>query len=268
MRKQWKAWMILAVFALLCGIPQQIFAADKSKDWEYDFNENKTVEIIAKRSYLESEKYTWLKYKPAADGYLTVKISKPDASEEPAKGYLALYDGTKTKLLSSSSIFYNTAHTDKSFWHEFAFGMQKGKEYYIRVRAENAAELGRKFTKVKDTSGSSRAKAAALKKNKAKTGLIAAGVSAADWYQFSLSKKQRIRLNYSAKTNGSFKISVYWGTKLMASWNMYYTSGQKRTLYLKNDLNKKKMGMNTGKYYIKIERANATSSGFYKIKWN
>ena len=268
MRNQWKACIILAVFALLCMVPQQVSAADKSKEPEYDFNGNKTVEITEKRSYTETEKYTWLKYKPAADGYLTVKVSDTGAAAEPAKGYLALYDSTKTKLLSSSSIFYNTAHTDKSFWYEFTFGMQKDREYYIRVRAENAAEFGRKFTKVKDTSGSSRTKAAALKKNKAKTGLIAAGVSVVDWYQFSLSKKQKIRLNYSAKTNGSFKISVYWGTKLMASWNMYYTSGQKRTLYLKNDLNKKKMGMNTGKYYIKIERANATSSGFYKIKWN
>ena len=84
-----------------------------------------------------------------------------------------------------------------------------------------------------------------------------------------LTKRQRLRLYYNAKTNGSFKLSVYSGSKRIGSRNLYYTAGQRKiTLYQKKMSDKKQTGMNPGDYYIKIERANTVSSGYYKIKWN
>ena len=269
MRKKYKICIVSVMLCFLFFLPQNIFAADsdKSKEKEYDLNKNKTVTISETASYANSDKYTWLKYKPAADGYLTVDVSVSEESAGDAKGYLALYDSTKTRLLSSSTIFYNTAHSDNSYWYKFIFGLQKDNVYYIRIKSEGAVEFTRKFTKVKDVSGVSRAKAKKLNKNKVKTGLIPAGVSNVDWYRIELTKKQNLRLYYNAKTSGSFKLSVYMGTKQIGTRNIYYTSGQRKlTLSLK--VNGKKSGMNAGKYYIKIERANTMSSGYYKIKWN
>lgn len=264
-----KAGMLGILFCLMCFLPLRVSAADKEKEREYDFNENKTVTVSDKRSYAATEKYTWLKYKPAADGYLTITVSDAQGAEEAAKGYIALYNSKKTGLLSSNAIFYNTTHSKNRFWYQFTFGMLKGQEYYIRIKAENAAEFSRAFTKVKDVSGISRIKAKNLKKNKARMGLIPAGVSNTDWYQINLTQKQKIRLYYNAKTSGSFKLSVYMGTRLIGRKNIYYTSGQRKlTLCQRKGSSTKKSGMNAGKYYIKIERANTTSSGYYKIKWN
>ncbi len=268
MRKSYKLCMMLLLFGFLCMLPNSIHAADKKKEQEFDFNSNKTVTVSEDKSYAQTEKYTWLKYKAAADGYLTVEVLDPDGAYENAKGYLALYNSSKTSLLSSSSIFYNTANREKSIWYKFTFGMLKGQEYFIRVRSENAVGLTRSFTKVKDVSGPTRIKAAKLKKNKLRTGLIPAGVTNADWYLIELTKKQNLRLYYSAKTNGSFKLSFYMGAKRIASRNIYQTAEQQKLVLRLKKTSGKQSGMNPGKYYIKIERANSTSSGFYKIKWN
>ena len=269
MQKRYKIGIVLVVLCMLCLSSQKTFASNKTKDEEkeYDFNEETIVSISKKESYTESGKYTWLKYKPNADGYLTVEASDPTEPFTGTKGYLALYNSAKTKLLSSSTIFYNTAHSDNSYWYKFIFGMQKGSTYYIRVKSESAVKFTCQYKKVKDVSGISRIKAKNLKKNKVLTGLVPAGISNADWYQIRLTKKQKLRLYYNAKTNGCFKISIYMGTKLIGTRNIYYTSGlRKITLSLK--INGKKSGMSAGKYYVKIERANTMSSGYYKIKWN
>lgn len=252
----------------ICILPQGVSAADTKKDLEYDFNKNKTVSIPKFNSYPESKRYTWLKYKPAADGYLTVEALDLGETDESAKGYLTLYDSSKTRRLSSGTIFYNTANSDKR-WRQFVFGLQKGNVYYLRIKSENAAEFTRTFKKIKDVSGATRNKAKKLKKNQTRTGLIPANVSDTDWYQIDLTKKQQLRLFYQAKTNGCFRLTLYYGSKQLKTHNIYYTSGEiKLTIYNRDTYTKKKTGMNAGKYFIKIERANTTSSGFYRIKWN
>lgn len=260
--------VLFAAFCILCMVPETALAAEK----EYNFNKKTTVTIAESDSHGVSGNYTWLRYKPSADGYLTVTMSDPDNFASHAKGYLALYNQTKGTALSSKSIFYNTEHSKKAYWYKFAFGMQKGQTYYLRIRSENAVKITRTFKKTNDKSGSTREAALTLKKNKTKTGLIPAGVSNADWYKVKLTKKQKIRFYYNAKVSGvsgSFKLSVYSGNKLMASRNFYYTANQRKyTLCWQNKTTGKTEGMEAGTYYIKIERANSTSSGYYKIKWN
>lgn len=265
MQKKWNLIRMLVIAGFLCMVPLDVPAASKAKEPEHDFNKEKSVSISAEKSYAETEKYTWLKYKAAADGYLTVEVS--DLGEGMhAKGYLALYDSTRTKLLSSSSIFYNTANREKSYWYKFTFGMLKGQEYNIRIRSENAVKLTRTFTKLKDPSGPSRIKAAKLKKNKSKKGFVPAGSFKADWYQVNLTKRQKLRLYYSARTNGCFKLTIYMGTKRLGVQKIRNTAGQKIILSLKSGT--KRTGLNAGKYYLKVERENTMSSGYYKIKWN
>ena len=261
---------VLAIFFLLFMLPQMAFAADKEKqkEKEYNFNEEKTVVISEEKSYAVSDEYTWLKYKSSADGCLTVQVSDPDGTQGGARGYIALYNSTKSRALSPNTIFYNTAHTAKNIWRTFTFGLSKGQEYYLRIRAENAVQITRKFTKIKDVSGISRAKAKKLNKNKARTGLIPANSSAADWYRIDLAKKQKIGLYYSANTTGSFKMTVFAGKRRLGSRNISYTAGQKVTIMQSEGQNDKKKGMPPGKYYIKMEQANALASGSYKLKWN
>lgn len=191
MLKKYRGCIIFMVICLLSLFPQRINAAETEK--VYNLNKKKTVTISDEDSYEESGKYTWLKYKASADGYLRVQISAPETEEledgERTAGYIALYNDTMTRLLSSKSIFYNTAHSDNKYWSRFFFGMQKGRTYYIRVKAENKVKFTREFQKVKDRSGNSRKTAKKLNKNKSRKGLICAGVSKADWYKIELTKK-------------------------------------------------------------------------------
>ncbi|MCI8488988.1 MAG: hypothetical protein HFJ04_01825 [Lachnospiraceae bacterium] len=271
MANQFRGCIFLAAICLFCLLPQRVSAAGTEK--VYNLNKKKTVTISNEDSYEESGKYTWLKYKASSDGYLKIQVSAPKSEEledgRRSAGYIALYNDTMTRLLSSKSIFYNTAYSGNKYWGRFFFGMQKGKTYYIRVKAENKVKFTREFKKVTDKSGSSRKTAKKLNKNKTRTGLIRAGDSKVDWYKIELSKKQKIRIFYTARTSGSFRISFYTNKKIIARRNIYNTvDEQKLTLVQYTDSKTKKVGLEKGVYYIKVERANALSSGYYKLKWN
>lgn len=265
--KNCRGFLVFATLCIFSLLPVTVLAADT----EYDLNKKKTVTITDRASYDASGKYTWLKYQPKSDGYLTLRISNPSGALENAKGYLALYNSTKGSLLSSKTIFYNMANSKNAYWRKFTFGLRKGQVYYIRVKSDNAVKLAREFKKVKDKSGSLKTNAYSLKKNKTSVGLIPAGSVNADWYKINLTKKQKINLYYNAKisgTGGSFRISVYADKRLIGVRNIYYTSSQRRiTLCQYNKTTRKTTSLNTGVYYLKIERANLTSSGYYKIKW-
>lgn len=268
MRKKYQYFILLAAFCVLCMIPKTVSAVEK----EYDLNKKDTVTISKKNSYGASGNHTWLRYKPSADGYLTIKMSDPKNAQSHASGYIALFNQTKQTALSSKAIFYNTEHAKNAYWNKFVFGVQKGQTYYLRIQGENAVKITRKFTITNDQSGATRETARNLKAKAAVKGLIPAGVFNADWYKIHLTKRQRISFYYDAKvsgTGGSFKVSVYSGTKLIASRNLYYTSGQRKfNICRQNKTTKKMTGMEAGTYYVKIERANVSSSGFYKFKWN
>ena len=257
-----RSLLFFAVLCLLFAVPQKTYAADGN------FNKSKAITITDKKCYKATKKYTWIKYKPSADGYLTIKASDISGGDTAAKGYLTLYDSAKSNALSSKSIFYNTKNSKNPYWYKITFGLQKNQVYYIRVKALNGVKLSYSYKKVNDKSGSSQAKALSVKKDKAKTGLIPAGSTNGDWYKIKISKKQKIKLYYKAKTSGSFRISIYSGNKRLGSRNVYYTDGyQKMTICQKNSSTGKTSGMNAGEYYLKIEKANSLSSGYYVIKW-
>lgn len=266
-RKIYRSCILVAILLVLCMLPQTAFGKE-TKEKEYDFNKKKAVKITDAQCYTATNKYIWLKYIPKADGYLTVQISNVKSALSDARGYLALYDGAKTNLLSSQTIYYNATHSTNDYWYKFRFGMVANQTYYLRVRAENGVKLTRKFTKTNDKSGALRSNALILKQNKYKTGLIPAGTTNTDWYRIDLTKQQKLRLFYSAKTNGSFQITVYWGNQQIGSRNIYHTKKERRiTFYQYIESTKKNEGLKPGTYYIKVERASTDSSGFYKIKW-
>ncbi len=255
MGRRYRRYMFFVLVCMVCIVPRIVSADDrvKEKEKEYDFNQNKNVTISNQKSYESSGAYTWLKYKAAADGYLTVRISNPAGAVSHARGYLALYNSTKGTLLSSKSIFYNAAHSQNAYWHTFTFGMREKQEYYIRVRAENAVSISRTFTKTNDKSGALQSKALKLKKNKMKTGLIPAGISNTDWYKIKLTKSQRLRLYYNVKnqrlfsddylrriqTNRCEKDVLYFGDKEAYSVPVFHDDREEdrlkqRQIFLKN----------------------------------
>lgn len=251
-------------FCMLIVIPGNASAADAK---EYDFNKNKKIVITEQETYHASGDYSWVKYKPSANGYVTIQASDISPDKSGAKGYLTLYDSTKGQALSSKSIYYNTKNTKNPYWYQITFGLQKNQIYYFRVKANQPVKLTAVFKKVNDKSGEIRTKAPELKKNKAKTGLVTTGNLLSGWYKIKLNKKQKLQLYYNVKTRGTFRISVYAGTRRLGSRNIYHTSKQqKMTIYYKQP-NGKAVGLDAGTYYIKIERANAFSSGYYTVKW-
>lgn len=260
MKKRLCIYALFAFIYILCIFPHKAAAAET----EYNFNKNKSVTITDQKCHAATGEYTWLKYTAKADGYLTVKLAKADGSVSDAKGYVSLFDSRKSAL-SSKSIFYNTENSRSAFWYEVTFGLKKGQKYYIRIMGENGVKVSRTFTKLKDKAGATRVKAKKLNKNKSRKGLIEAGAANADWYKIKLTKNQKIRLYYDVRSRGGFKISLYYGKQRISSRNIRYTFNQgKITYYLAN----KKKVLIPGTYYIKVEQADTSSSGFYKLKWN
>lgn len=255
--------LLAGIFFLLALVPQQVHGADKS------FNKTAAVTLTDKESYSAAKDYVWIKYKPSADGYLTIRASDASAGSSGAKGYLALFDSTKKQILSSKSIYYHTGNTKNPYWFKITFGLRGKQEYYIRVKAQNAVTLSATFQKVNDKSGDLQSTALEIKAKKKKTGLFPAGTTTADWYKLTLKKAQKLHLYYQARTSGSFRISIYAGTRRLAARNIYYTfKQQKLTLYRLQNSTGKKLGMDAGVYYIKVEKADVTSSGYYTLKWN
>ena len=266
MRSLCQKGIVILLFFLLLMIPQRGFAAETVTD--KDFNKNKQVKISAENTYEKTGKYTWIKYQPSADGYLTVTASDITDDASGATGYITLYNSTKSQAYSSKTIYYNTKNTKNAYWYKSIFGMQKDQIYYLRIKSETPVKLTRVFKKVNDKSAAMRTAGTVLKKNKTRTGLIPAGTAAADWYKVTLTKNQKLKIYYNAKTFGAFRISIYSANRHLGSYNVSYTSKQQKlTICQYNYSTGKKIPMNAGTYYIKIEKANSQSSGYYKLKW-
>ncbi len=276
------AEVVFLLVIIFCAIsmPQKIYADETKKTEETktteeikvidkDFNKKKSIKITEEETYGKSGKYVWLKYKPSADGYLTVTVSDSTEEKSGATGYIALYNSTKTQAYSAKTIYYNTKNAKNAYWHKFIFGLQKDQTYYLRVKAETPVKLTRTYKKISDKSGAMLSSALELKKKKTKTGLLLAGNATADWYKITLKKNQKIKLYYNTKTFGNFRISLYSAAnRKLTSYNVGYTPElQKLTICQYNYSTRKKTAMAAGTYYIKIEKANAKSSGYYKIKW-
>lgn len=234
---------------------------------EKDFNKKKSVSITKKETYSASGKYVWIKYQPTEDGYLTVEAKDDSVDNSGATGYIALFNSTKSTAYSTKNIYYNTKSA-KAYWTQNVFGLQKDQVYYLRVKAESPVTLTRTYTKVDDKSGTLRTAGYKLKKKKSVTGLITAGSSVADWYTITLKKKQKIRLYYNTKTYGGFKISIYTNNRCLGSYTTSYTEKQQKlTISQYKYSTGKKLPMAAGTYYIKVEKVNSKSSGYYKLKW-
>ena len=166
--------LMLVLSMLFAGLlPVRVSAAAKS------FNQKKTIQISEANDFAHTQKATWIKYKAANNGYITItakeKAKKSDDTDgaAAASGVLQLYD-SKKKTPLSGAYTYNTAGTMASEY-TVVYGVKKGVTYRLQVQAQGAVSLKCSFTKVSKSAADKKAKAAALAKNKLAKGILMAG---------------------------------------------------------------------------------------------
>lgn len=201
----------------------------------------------------------YFKFKALSTGYITVKGLKHSfkdigsSSAEPGAYKVTLCNSQKRALSGATALRYGPT-----------YGVTRGKVYYIKIQTgSNLSRSGYygfnvKNTKITEKSGSKKSKAVTIKKNIVKKGTIQAGSSQADWYKLNLTNK-KFQATMTYRTNDRLKMTLYRNGKKMKSVTGDYMHG-KVYIYGSN--------IATGTYYIKIERYNSKSSGYYSLKWN
>lgn len=262
---------LLQICFCICFFLCSLFLFTQSIQAEdLNFNNSKTVTIKDQESYPSTRQYIWIKYKAPADGYISLKANYASATAKYSFGGWSLYDSSKYIPLSDKNISYNTKQSDSSYWHSSTFGVKKNSIYYLRVKAYNGVKITCSFKKINEKAGAKRLSAVSLKKNKSKTGLVLAGNDIPDWYKVKLSQKSSLNLYFKVRSEGKFRISLYSeaGKGLCYKIFEYTPKEQKISIRLRNlKTGKITSKVDAGTYYIKIERADGTSNGYYTLKW-
>ena len=263
---------VAMVFSIVVVMPDKVSAAEKSLK-----PTGGTVTITDDECYAATNgEYTWIKFKPKADGYLQLKFSPASAVIGYPYGTAQLYSANKVTALSAVFNFY-TDDNRNVFKSEY-YGVKKNTTYYIAVASAGGVKINAKLTKVNDKSGTKKGKALSLKKGKATTGVITAGNSKAKWYKFTLSKPSKLSFFIQPYLTGDVSVTLkgpgagnsvsrtiqcrevrrnYDGTLDISghSW------GTKTPVYEASYLHRK------GTYYVQIKPTTKTCNGYYKITW-
>lgn len=255
--KRFTCFVFAALLSLsMVGImPQDVSAADLSLKG----SGKTTVTITDEQCYYMTGELTYLKIKPKSDGYLKLKFSNASSSYTYALGKVWLCNKSKTKQLSTSYT-YNTNYTDASYYTE-CYGLKKNTVYYVAVQAYDGVKISADFKKVSDKSGSKKSKAKTIKKGKTVTGILTAGKTTADWYKFKLSSRQKLKVYFTPCATDTVKIS-FSGAGIKSSTENYNTNywGRKIPLSTRDKVR-------TGNYYIKVQPATKSCTGYYKLSW-
>ena len=258
------AVMMLSVIAVIG--PETVSAA------EFSINGSGSVTITDLDTYnaYYANEDQWIKYTApkSGNGYVkfTIECASDMGLDNYSDGTWCLFDRNKKQISTIDK--FDTSQT-ASYFKSIIFGVQKGKTYYLRVDNYPGVKVTAKFTKVTEKSGASKKKAVNIKKGKTVKGTILAGSKTADWYKFKLTKDQYVKISYSAKTNRGIRFTVYNGSKSIGSVSQSYASEKTSSQYIVNARTNKKLKVKKGTtYYVKVERYDTNSSGYYTFKWN
>lgn len=217
----------------------------------------------------------YIKFKAGATGTITVKMSNASSEYAYAYGNITLMN-SKKKALGKTREGWNTNY-DNSAYYTRAYGVKKGQTYYLAVQSASGVKVSATVKAVKKGKNTSKGKATKLNAGKKVTGVIIAGDSKADWYKLSLTGNKRIKLNYSAKTNGDNDksgIKVTFcnskGKKFLYNsydWVSPFAPSSWTKYYRRNSVTGAQTGLASGTYFVKVERYNKTSSGSYTLSW-
>ncbi len=248
-----KAGIVLCLAMLVLGLfPADVSAAANN------FNQKKNITVAGEDDFGHTQKFIWMKYKAPNNGYITITAkNKGKAGAGAASGIFQLFD-SKKKAPLSGEFAYDTGGAPAQY--TAVFGVKKKTTYYLRLQAQGAVTLNCKFTKVAKSSASKKAKAVSLAKNKLAKGIMMAGDNAADWYKVTVPKKQYLHFYYSGKANGQIQLT-FSGSYLNTA-KRYVVQGSEETGHAYTIER-----VQPGNYFVKVERADSMSSGFYTLKW-
>lgn len=267
--------VVMMLSVLVVVDPQEVKAADRSI--KGSGTQTVTVtdeELIGMWSAYDD--YVYIAFKPTKTGYVTFKVSNASTQSAYTAGTLALCNSKKA-LISTQDSF--TTNSTNSQAYSITYGVKKGTQYYLRAELGAGATIKATFASQSKSSANSKGKAKNLAKNKTAKGIMIANENKADWYKIKLSKSQQLKLTFNVKTNGlgqydGMKFSLYKsnGKTLFTSdaydyISRYYSGKGSVTYYMSRRGSSKKYGIPKGTYYVKVERANKTSSGYYTLKW-
>ncbi|WP_031200991.1 hypothetical protein [Eubacterium sp. 14-2] len=272
------AFMMVSVFAV--ATPQQ---AEAAGELSLKGKGTSTATISDEECWGATEEANFIKFKSNVTGYVTIKISNNSSLVSGgAYGYITL-NKSKTSALGQTREYFDTSKS--SVYYTRTYGVKKGSTYYFKVESVGGVKVKATVTSLNKGSNTSRGKAKTLKQNKTAKGVIIAGDKSVDWYKIKLTKKQQLKLSYSAKTNGlavsnssayctsGIKVTLCKsnGKPFISGSNNYDAMNLKypkdtTTYFLENQYGARS-GINPGTYYVKVERYNKTSSGYYTLKW-
>lgn len=263
--------MVFSVFVV--ATPEEVKAASMS----FEGKGKSSVTISDMDSFDESGYYymkaNWIKFKASQTGYITVKMTNASEVENP-EGYLTFCD-SKKRALGKNREYWSTNY-DHSVYYTRTYGVKKGKTYYFKVESTAGVKVTASVTKLSKGKNTSKKKAKTISSGKKVKGVIVAGDKTADWYKIKVNGNQRVRLTYSAKTNGDdkyngIKVTFYKSNGSMYKRNSYecvsVTKPSGGFEFYRENAYGQQFGLTAGTYYVKVERYNKTSSGQYTLSW-
>lgn len=248
---------------VVVATPQDVSAADP----EFKSAGKSSVSITDEQSYNCYVNYAdiWIKYQAKNDGYLKVSAKmQTQLATSYVEGKWALYDKGKKKQLSPLKT-YNTKYTGAYYNTEY-FGVKKGTTYYLRVDAYGGGvRLDAAFTKVKDKSGTKKAKALNVKKGgKGVTGIIQAGKSGAHYFKIKMPSYKNVKIKFTSYLTDSVYVTIT-GTRLARKNYLVRNSDSQYIYWGITQTFPGKIG--PGTYYIQVKPATKTATGYYKLSW-
>lgn len=201
-------------------------------------------------------------YKATETGYLT--IDKKNIVNIAASMSVSFYNSNGKKITDFSS--------DHDISGKVAFPVKKGVAYKIKVGVlkdgQQFYQMKFGFVSLSEKSGTSKAKAKSVKLKKSIKGMVYAeeSVKTQDWYKFSLSKAQKLKITYTGKTiSGSVDIIIYdKNKKKIGTYHVMPMIDNTNTKTIKNA--NKGTTLPKGTYYIKVIKQRKQAAGYYNFK--
>ena len=212
----------------------------------------------------------YFKVKPEKTGLITL-------SGDGILGHVELCDKKKKTISkeSKSDGSFFSAQSKYPYQRTVSFGANKSTIYYIKIdvfsvkwdqdKESNIAALKWTNTAVSNLKyGKSRSTAAALRQNLAKTGVIKAGSTKAQWYRIRTAKK-KIRISFNAKDNcGTMYMRIYY--KSGGTWRSVRKKAMRSTDSFKTACKLTKRSNKIVTYYVQVY-PKYKASGEYRLKW-
>lgn len=156
---------------------------------------------------------------------------------------------------------YTSCLSKKNSWKVY-YGVNKGT-YYLKATGKKYI-LKYSFKSVKESYGSTRAKAVSIVKNKTKYGILAFGETGAEeeWYKIKFTKAEKLKLQVCGRGSG------YVGIEIVPADRKVVLRGACHGVWNAQRTITSRKAMPKGTYYIRVFRLTGKpNSGYYTLKW-